>query len=123
MFRFFERQFIKLAQEYNAEENHYPVLVPSEILAEVGYFDHFPQHVTFCSHLRGNLPMLESFASDARADQASLTERLEGRLTEPRHVLTPAVCLPCYRQQRGLMLELGQVRTLTMRWCLRVIEK
>lgn len=108
LFRFFESEFRKLAASYGAEENHYPVMVPSNVLAEVGYFGHFPQHITFCSHLRGDLPALEAVASAGDAPE------LEGRLEQPHHVLTPAVCLPCYRQQRGVVLEPGAVRTLTM---------
>jgi seryl-tRNA synthetase len=114
LFRFFEREFMKLAQEFEAEENHYPVMVPSEVLAEVGYFDHFPQHVTFCSHLPANLPVLEAVASELKAEHGSVAEKIGGQLSEPHHVLTPGVCLPCYRQQRDVVLEAGRVRTLTM---------
>lgn len=114
LFRFFEREFFKLARDFEAEEQHYPVMVPSDILAEIGYFGHFPQQLTFCSHLPGNLPVLEAVAADASAGQDKLAARLAGRLAEPAHVLTPAVCLPCYRHQRGVVLEPGHVRTLTM---------
>jgi seryl-tRNA synthetase len=104
LFRFFEGRFRQIAGEFGAEERHYPVMVPSEVLAEVGYFGHFPQHITFCSHLPGSLPVLQEVA----AQPETLLERLE----EPRHVLTPAVCLPCYRQQRGAVID--NVLTLTM---------
>lgn len=107
LFRFFEHEFRSLAAEYGAEEQHYPVMVPSELLAEVGYFGHFPQHITFCSHLPGDLPVLESVA---RTETGKVPEELQ--LAPPRHVLTPAVCLPCYRQQRGAVID--GVRTLTM---------
>lgn len=114
LWRFFEREFMQLARDFGAEEQHYPVLVPSAILAEIGYLEHFPQQLTFCSHLQGSLPVLEAVAADVRAGQGTLAAQLAGRLSEPEHVLTPAVCLPCYRQQRGVVLEPRQVRTLTM---------
>lgn len=107
LFRFFESRFRQLAADYGAEEQHYPVLVPSELLAEVGYFGHFPQHITFCSHLPGDLPVLEHVA---KTEVGVVPEDLP--LAPPRHVLTPAVCLPCYRQQRGAVID--GVRTLTM---------
>jgi seryl-tRNA synthetase len=107
LFRFFEEKFRALAAEYGAEEQHYPVMVPSEVLAEVGYFGHFPQHITFCSHLPGDLLVLERVA---RTETGRVPEQLD--LTPATHVLTPAVCLPCYRQQRGAVIE--NVRTLTM---------
>jgi seryl-tRNA synthetase len=114
LFRFFEREFVKLAQEFEADEHHYPVMLPSETLAEVGYFENFPQHVTFCSCLPDNLPVLESAASERRSDNGKLAEKLGRQLAEPRHVLIPGVCLPCYKQQRGVVLEPDRVRTLTM---------
>lgn len=114
LFRFFEREFLRLAGEFGAEENHYPVMLPAEVLAEVGYLAHFPQHVTFCSHLPASLPVLESVAAAPDAVREGTAEGLAGRLAAPRHVLIPGVCLPCYRQQRGAVLEPGRVRTLTM---------
>ncbi len=107
LFRFFEQRFRALAADYGAEEHHYPVMVPSEVLAEVGYFGHFPQHITFCSHLPGDLPVLERVA---RTETGKVPEQLD--LTPATHVLTPAVCLPCYRQHRGAVID--GVRTLTM---------
>jgi len=104
LFRFFERRFRQIAADFGADEQHYPVMVPSEILEEVGYLGHFPQHITFCSHLPGSLPVLQSVA----AQPETLVEKLD----PPRHVLTPAVCLPCYRQHRGAVIE--KVKTLTM---------
>lgn len=110
LFRFFESRFRRMAADFGAEENHYPVMVPSEVLAEVGYFGHFPQHVTFCSHLPGDLPVLQAVARDAKESAAA--PRVAASLAEPQHVLTPAVCLPCYRQHRDAVLP--GLRTLTM---------
>lgn len=104
LFRFFEQRFKAIADDFGAEEQHYPVMVPSAVLDEVGYLGHFPQHITFCSHLPGSLPVLQAVAAQP--------ETLVSRLDEPRHVLTPAVCLPCYRQHRGAVID--GVRTLTM---------
>lgn len=115
LFRFFEREFARIADEFGAEDNHYPVMLPSEVLAEVGYFAHFPQHVTLCSHFPDSLPLLEMVAGEARTQAGGrLAETFAGRLANPEHVLIPGVCLPCYRQQRGLRLEPGRVRALTM---------
>lgn len=114
LFRFFEREFMRLAEEFGAEENHYPVMLPAEVLAEVGYLAHFPQHVTFCSHLPASLPVLESVAAAPDAVRGETAEDFGARLSSPRHVLIPGVCLPCYGQQRGAVLEPGRVRTLTM---------
>jgi seryl-tRNA synthetase len=110
LFRMLEGRFRAMAADFGAAENHYPVMVPNEVLAEVGYFGHFPQHVTFCSHLPGDLPVLQAVAGEAKA--SGTAPRVASRLAEPGHVLTPAVCLPCYRQHRGAVID--GVRTLTM---------
>jgi len=115
LFRFFEREFMRIAREFDAEDHHYPVMLPTELLAEVGYFAHFPQHVTCCSHLPDSLPVLECVAEDAQASTPdAMPRRLARQLADPDHVLIPGVCLPCYRQQRGLRLAPGEVRRLTM---------
>jgi seryl-tRNA synthetase len=117
LFRFFEREFRRLAAEFHAEENQYPVMIPANILEEVGYFAHFPQHVTFCSHLPDNLPVLESVASQAghgAEPSGHFADAFDDVLAKPRHMLVPGVCLPCYRQQRDVVMQDGEIRTLTM---------
>ncbi|MBY6263504.1 hypothetical protein EI613_16515 [Azospirillum sp. 412522] len=114
LFRFFEREAKAIADEFGAEDNHYPVMIPNALLAEMGYFGHFPQHVTFCCHLPDSLPVLEAVAAESKQPGLHGLPRLEGRLDPPKHVLTPGVCLPCYVQQRDLVLGPGEVRTLTM---------
>jgi seryl-tRNA synthetase len=113
LFRFFEREFKELADSFGAEDNHYPVMIPNELLAEMGYFGHFPQHVTFCCHFQDNLPVLEAVAADSKAAIDGVPQ-FGDNLVRPEHVLTPGVCLPCYCQQRDLVLAPGQVRTPTM---------
>jgi seryl-tRNA synthetase len=117
LFRFFERSFRELAESFGAQDNHYPVMIPNALLAEMGYFGHFPQHVTFCCHFPDSLPVLEAVAAEAKlpaADPEALDRQFGERLAPPGHVLTPGVCLPCYSQQRDLVLAAGEVRTLTM---------
>ncbi len=114
LFRFFEREARAIADAFAAEDNHYPVMIPNDLLAEMGYFGHFPQHVTFCCHLPDSLPVLEAVAAESKQPKLHGLPRLEGRLDPPAHVLTPGVCLPCYVQQRDAVLAEGEVRTLTM---------
>ncbi|MBB5062614.1 hypothetical protein [Granulicella mallensis] len=113
LFRFFEQEFLKLAKEFHAEEQQYPTLLPATIVAELGYLGHFPQHVTFCSHLPDDLSVLDSVAKAMGAPE-EIVYHAGKHATSPQHVLTPGVCLPCYRQMRGVTLAEGEVRTLTM---------
>lgn len=108
LFRFFETNFRDMAASFDAADTHYPVMIPTETLTEMGYFGHFPQHVTFCCHFHDSLPVLEAIA--AGGDHGSFV----ASLAPPEHVLAPGVCLPCYAQQRGTVLPPGEVKTLTM---------
>lgn len=113
-FRFFEAEFLQLARRFGAEEVQYPVLLPRQILEEVGYFGHFPQHVTLCSHLPEDLPLLQEVARVAVENGGKVTAELLAKQLPPEHALKPAVCLPCYRELRGLVLDPGQQRAVTM---------
>lgn len=114
LFRFLEHAFLGLARRFGADERHYPVILPVEILEEVGYFGHFPQQVTFCAHLPEDLPLLEAVARSAVANQGQLLEEFRQRLATATHALKPAVCLPCYGQYRGAVVPEGEVVSLTM---------
>lgn len=115
LFRYFETTFAAYAQEYQALDQHYPVMMPAKLLHDVGYLSNFPQHVTLCSHFADQLPVLEQVAqlSKEPLSQAQAAE-LGVRLDDPQHVLTPAVCLPCYAQHAGLRIAPGDVVRLTM---------
>ena len=91
LFRFFEREFRALADQFGAQDQHYPVMVPRDILEDVGYFSHFHSTSRSACICRGICLLLEAVATSGRLET----------LAEPAHVPTPAVCLPCYKQQRG----------------------
>lgn len=74
LFGFFEREFEALARRYDADENRYPVMIPTEILEEMEYFSHFPQQVTFCSHLPEDLPLLEQLVREIKSTGQKLPE-------------------------------------------------
>jgi seryl-tRNA synthetase len=114
LFRFFEQTFLGLARRFGADERHYPVLLPLEILEEVGYLGHFPQHVTFCSHFPEDVPLLEAVARAAAADHGRLAGALRQQLAPATHALKPAVCLPCYGQHRDAVVPEGEVVRVTM---------
>lgn len=114
VYRFFEREFRNLARKYRAEENLYPSMLPVGVLEEVGYFANFPQHVTLCSHFPDRVPILGAVSEAASEQEGRLPTELRAQLAPPEHVLQPAVCLPCYRQQRGRVLAPGSSFAVTM---------
>jgi seryl-tRNA synthetase len=112
--QFFEHTFARLAESYGAEENRYPALLPIEVLEEIGYFEHFPQQVTFCSHLPEDLGLLEALAGDVKAAGGVLPPGQRTRVCPPAHVLAPAVCLPCYPQHRDRVVDAEASRVVSM---------
>ena len=114
LFRFFEATFLRLSRRFYAKEHHYPVLLPITTLEEVGYFGHFPQHVTFCTHLPEDLPIIEAVARSAVENKGQLALELRERVKTVSHALKPAVCLPCYGQYRGARIPTGEVLRITM---------
>jgi seryl-tRNA synthetase len=105
VFEFFQAEFRSLARRYDAEEHRYPAMMPIEVLEEIGYFTHFPQHVTFCSHFPEDLAFLETVAEVAKGHDGRLPESTRERVRGPRHVLAPAVCLPCYPRMRDRVVD------------------
>lgn len=115
LYRYFEDCFRTMAQEFDAQDQHYPVLIPNKLLLDVGYFSNFPQHITMCCHFPDRLPVLENIAQHSTENSGqALTELFGAALDEPGHVLTPAVCLPSYSQHAGMRIEDGNVHRITM---------
>ncbi|CAM2011563.1 hypothetical protein [Acanthopleuribacter pedis] len=114
LYRFFEHRFLRLSQEFEAEQHHYPVMLPLQILHEVSYFSHFPQQVLCCAHLPDDLPVLESAAHAAANHAGTLSPEFYSQLAPPKLALKPAVCLPSYSAMRGHRLAEGETRVITM---------
>jgi len=112
--RFFEQEFRAIAFRHHAEENRYPVLLPMEILEEVSYLAHFPQHATLCCHFPESLPVLDEIAESVERSGGRLNDEQRSRALPPTHVLQPAVCLPCYRQHRNRVIPDGRCLSLTV---------
>ncbi len=114
VFRFFEHTFAELARRFGADECQYPVMLPARVLEEVGYFAHFPQHVTWCSHFPEDLPLLEEVARVATEHGGQVAPSLIERLAPAQHALKPAVCLPCYGHHRDTVVPREQPVVVTM---------
>jgi seryl-tRNA synthetase len=89
-------------------------MIPIELLEELDYFSHFPQQVTFCSHFPEDLPFFEELVRDVQRCNGRLSSEYRRRICAAAHVLKPAVCLPCYRQNRGRVLPNGDGFAVSM---------
>jgi hypothetical protein len=93
---FFEGIFCELAREFGASPYRFPTLIPARFLARVNYFRAFPHSLSFATHLREDLTVIEAFSQQAGCDR-------NGRLTIPsesyspiKTLLSPAVCYHLY---------------------------
>jgi seryl-tRNA synthetase len=89
-------------------------MLPLDLLEELDYFSHFPQQVTFCSHFPEDLAFFETLVQAVREEGGRLPAEFLAQVAASAHVLKPAVCLPCYGQQRHRVLAEGEGFAVTM---------
>ena len=69
---YFESQFIALADSFGAAPYRFPTLIPARYLERVNYFRAFPHSLTFATHLREDLDVIDQFAQHAICDHEGL---------------------------------------------------
>jgi len=92
---FFEEQFISLANTFNAQPYRFPTLIPARYLERVNYCQAFPHSLTFVTHLREDLDVINHFAEHAACDEHGLVTPLE-KFDQIETLLSPAVCYHLY---------------------------
>jgi seryl-tRNA synthetase len=92
---FFESRFLMLADEFEAKPYRFPTLISARMLDRVDYFSAFPHSLTFATHLREDLEIINRFAAE--------TEYVDDGLNAPSEffsriqaLLSPAVCYHLY---------------------------
>jgi len=95
LIEFFERQFLKLAESYNAKSYRFPTLISAEYLQRIHYFNAFPHSLSFVTHLREDLDVIDNFASNARYEAGGLNTPPEA-FSKIHSLLSPAVCNHLY---------------------------
>jgi hypothetical protein len=94
---YFEGRFDALAAFFGARRRRFPTLIPARTLHQLNYFRAFPHSLSFATHLREDLDVIEAFA-----EQAAYDESLDGLNTPPeafariQALLSPAVCYHLY---------------------------
>jgi seryl-tRNA synthetase len=99
LFRYFDRSFENFGLPWKARPLMTPTLISDRVLALCDYFRSFPQYVTFASHLREEVEVIDSF----RARHNTLSEIDGGALADmarPEACLSPAVCYHVYNLNR-----------------------
>ncbi len=92
---FFESRFLMLANEFDAKPYRFPTLISARMLDRVDYFSAFPHSLTFATHLREDLDIINRFAEETHYHQDGLNAPSES-FSRIQALLSPAVCYHLY---------------------------
>jgi seryl-tRNA synthetase len=115
---FFESKFIALADSFNAAPYRFPNLIPAQFLEKVNYFHSFPNSLTFCTHLREDLDVIDQFSQHAACDAEGLLAP-SGSFAPIQNLLSPAVCYHLYLSLADKPLPNGRVIATAVGDCFR----
>jgi len=117
---YFEGRFNELAAYFAAPRRRFPTLIPAKFLHQVNYFRAFPHSLSFATHLREDLDVIEDFSEHAAYD-----ESLDGMNTPPesfariKALLSPAVCYHLYLSLARQTLPEGGLTATAVGDCFR----
>jgi seryl-tRNA synthetase len=115
---FFENQFVALADSFGAAPYRFPTLIPARYLERVNYFRAFPHSLTFVTHLREDLDVIDEFSQQAACDEHGLTTP-PGSFSSIQALLSPAVCYHLYFALADKPLPGGQLAATAVGNCFR----
>ncbi|MBU1221112.1 hypothetical protein KKF34_01400 [Myxococcota bacterium] len=102
LYDFFDREFVKIAEQYNASPVNFPTLISVDTLKKADYFASFPHHITLATHLVEDPEKITAFSEAYSGDKdLDLTEVSE----KTAHVCSPAVCFHLYQALEGQNLD------------------
>jgi seryl-tRNA synthetase len=114
----FEGYFLKLAADFEAQPQRFPTLMPAEKLGRVNYFRAFPHSLTFATHLREDLEVINDFAQNATYASSGLNTKPES-FSGIQVLLSPAVCYHLYFGLADQTLTSGQLSATAVGHCFR----
>lgn len=118
LIEYFESHFIALADSFKAVPYRFPTLIPARYLERVNYFSSFPHSLSFVTHLREDLDVIDHFAQHATCDQHGLAVPMES-FSKIQNLLSPAVCYHLYFALADKPLPNGKVVATAVGNCFR----
>jgi hypothetical protein len=115
---YFEGRFLELADSFAAVPHRFPTLIPARYLERVGYFRAFPHSLSFVTHLREDLDVIDDFSQHAACDDHGLTAPLSS-FSNIQTLLSPAVCYHLYFALADKPLPDGKVVATAVGNCFR----
>ena len=116
---YFESRFLELAGAFSAAPYRFPTLIPARYLARVNYFRAFPHSLTFVTHLREDLDVIDHFAAHAAIDEHGGLNVAADKYAGVQALLSPAVCYHLYFSLADKPLPGGQVVATAVGSCFR----
>jgi seryl-tRNA synthetase len=95
LIEYFEGRFLEMGESFGAQPYRFPTLIPARYLDRVNYFHAFPHSLTFATHLREDLDVIDHFAQHAACDEHGLNTPCES-FASVKVLLSPAVCYHLY---------------------------
>lgn len=118
LIEFFEGQFMNLADSFNAKPYRFPTLISAEMLDRVGYFSAFPHSLSFVTHLREDLDVIDDFAQSTKYVSNGLNASSES-FAKIQALLSPAVCYHLYFSLADKKLPGGRLAATGVGNCFR----
>lgn len=116
---FFEGQFLALADSFGAAPYRFPTLIPAHYLERVNYFRSFPHSLSFATHLREDLDVIDDFAQSACCDADGAIQAGERTFAPIQTLLSPAVCYHLYFALADRPLAGGKLAATAVGNCFR----
>ena len=115
---FFEERFVSIAGSFGARNYRFPTLISPHMLERVNYFSAFPHSLSFVSHLRQDLHVIDRFAQSAACDEHGLIAPSDS-FAQVQALLSPAVCYHLYFLLSDKPLENGRLSATAVGNCFR----
>jgi seryl-tRNA synthetase len=119
LINFFEGRFLELADSFGAQAQRFPTLIPAHYMERVNYFRAFPHSLSFVTHLREDLDVIDHFAQSASCNENGGLITPPDSFAQIRTLLSPAVCYHLYFALADRPLPDGQLTVTAVGNCFR----
>ena len=116
---YFESRFLELAASFEAKPYRFPTLIPARYLDRVNYFRAFPHSLTFVTHLREDLDVIDHFSQHAGCEESGHLSAPLDSFSPIQTLLSPAVCYHLYFALADRPLPGSQVIATAVGHCFR----
>ena len=97
---FFEDRYRAVANDMGARPYRFPAMISPAYLEKVKYFDNFPHSLSFVTHLREDLDVIERFSKEACCQEGAVVIETDS-FARARAMLSPTVCHHLYMTLAG----------------------